>query len=64
MDSISTIDPDLVTQAVRTLVLNTLSRYRNGPSVEWHDAELAVFLVYIFGEVSKSMSLRTIDPWA
>lgn len=54
MDSISTIDPDLVTQAVRTLVLNTLSRYRNGPSVEWHDAELAVFLVYIFGEVSKS----------
>ncbi|KAF9223423.1 ARM repeat-containing protein [Gyrodon lividus] len=55
-DSILTIEPDLVTIAVRTLVLETLAAYRNGVNVEWHDAELAVYLVYIFGEISKSGS--------
>lgn len=60
MDSVLIIEPDLVTQAVRTLVLGTLTRYRNGFAVEWHDAELAVFLVYIFGEVSKSMWLKIV----
>ncbi|KAI5998619.1 armadillo-type protein [Pisolithus albus] len=54
MDSVLTIEPDLVTQAIRTLVLNTLSSYRSGVPVEWHDAELAIYLVYIFGEISKS----------
>lgn len=54
MDSVLTIEPDLVTQAIRTLVLTTLSTYRNGVPVEWHDAELAAYLVYIFGEISKS----------
>ena len=48
------IDQDLVTDAVRTLALNTLSAYRNGVSVKWHDAELAIYLVYIFGEINKS----------
>ncbi|KAH7884716.1 armadillo-type protein [Phlebopus sp. FC_14] len=56
MDSVSTIEQDVATAAVRSLVLNTLSAYRNGVSIEWHDAELAVYLVYIFGEVCKSMS--------
>ncbi|KAI9566771.1 armadillo-type protein [Boletus coccyginus] len=54
MDSILTIEPDLVTAAVRALVLATFSAYSSGVPVEWHDAELAVYLVYIFGEVSKS----------
>ncbi|KAG6331220.1 hypothetical protein ID866_7869 [Astraeus odoratus] len=54
MDSVLTIEPDLVTQAVRTLVLHTLSAYSGGVPVEWHDAELAVYLAFIFGEVSKS----------
>ncbi|KIJ62794.1 hypothetical protein HYDPIDRAFT_113893 [Hydnomerulius pinastri MD-312] len=53
-DSVLTIETDLVTLAVRRLVLDTLSAYRNGLSIEWHDAELAVYLVYIFGEISKS----------
>lgn len=54
MDSILTIQPDLVTTTVRALVLATLSRYSSGVQVEWNDAELAVYLVYIFGEISKS----------
>ena len=55
MDSILTIEPDLVTTVVRALVLTTLSAYSSGMHVEWNDAELAVYLVYIFGEISKSM---------
>lgn len=48
------VDQDLVTDTVRTLALNTLSAYRNSVSVKWHDAELAIYLVYIFGEINKS----------
>ncbi|KAH7913226.1 armadillo-type protein [Hygrophoropsis aurantiaca] len=54
MDSILVIDQDLVTRGVQTLALNTLSAYRNGVSLEWFDAELAVYLVFIFGEINKS----------
>jgi exportin-T len=54
MDSVLMVDQDLVTDAVRTLALNTLSAYRNSVSVKWHDAELAIYLVYIFGEINKS----------
>ncbi|KDQ59267.1 hypothetical protein JAAARDRAFT_127823 [Jaapia argillacea MUCL 33604] len=54
MDAVLVIDQDLVTDAVRTLVLNTFTAYQNGVSIKWHDAELAVFLVYMFGEINKS----------
>jgi exportin-T len=54
IDAILMVDQDLVTSAVRTLALNTLSAYRNGAAIKWHDAELAVYLVYIFGEINKS----------
>ncbi|RDX57282.1 ARM repeat-containing protein [Lentinus brumalis] len=54
MDSILIIDPDLVTESVRTLALNTLNAYQNGVTLKWNDAELAVYLVYIFGEINKS----------
>ena len=53
MDSVLVIDPSLVTGAVQTLAMNTLSAYQNGVSVKWNDAELAVYLVYIFGEINK-----------
>ena len=55
MDSIFMIDQNLVTDAVRTLALNTISAYQNGVSIEWHEAELGVYLVFIFGEINKSM---------
>ena len=53
MDAVLVIDQDLVTGAVRTLSLNTLTAYRNGLPLKWHNAELAIYLVYIFGEINK-----------
>lgn len=53
MDSVLVIDPSLVTGAVQTLAMNTLNAYQNGAAVKWKDAELAVYLVYIFGEINK-----------
>lgn len=54
MDSILVIDQDLVTDTVRTLALETITTYQNGGSLKWNDAELGVYLVYIFGEINKS----------
>ncbi|PPQ69074.1 hypothetical protein CVT26_003549 [Gymnopilus dilepis] len=53
-NSILSIDQDLVTEAVRTLALNTISAYQSGVSLKWNDAELGIYLVYIFGEINKS----------
>ena len=53
MDSALMIDSELVTESVRTLALNTLTAYQSGVSLKWNDAELAVYLVYIFGEINK-----------
>ena len=53
IDSVLVIDPSLVTSAVQTLAMNTLNAYQNGVAVKWNDAELAVYLVYIFGEINK-----------
>jgi exportin-T len=53
MDAVLVIDQDLVTEAVRTLSLNTLAAYQGGLPLKWHDAELAIYLVYIFGEINK-----------
>ncbi|KAA1467486.1 ARM repeat-containing protein [Dentipellis sp. KUC8613] len=56
VDSILSIDQDLVTEAVRIHALDTLSAYRSGAPVKWSDAELAVYLVYIYGEINKTGS--------
>lgn len=53
MDSALVIDQALVSDALRTLALNTLSAYQGGVPVQWNDAELAVYTVYIFGEINK-----------
>lgn len=53
MDSVLVIDPSPVTGAVQTLAMNTLNAYQSGAVVKWKDAELAVYLVYIFGEINK-----------
>jgi exportin-T len=47
------IDQDLVTNTVHVLALNILSNYRNGAHVAWNEAELAVYLVFIYGEINK-----------
>ncbi|TFK40342.1 KapM protein [Crucibulum laeve] len=54
LDSILAVDQDLVTEAVRTLALNTISAYRNGTPIKWNDAELGIYLVFIFGEINKT----------
>lgn len=54
MDSILTVDQELVTDAVRTMALTSISAYQNGVSVPWHEAELGIYMVYIFGEINKS----------
>ncbi|KAF8656825.1 hypothetical protein AX16_002373 [Volvariella volvacea WC 439] len=54
LDSILVIDSDLVAEALRVLALNSISAYRNGVPLKWNDAELGVYLVYIFGDINKS----------
>ncbi|KAF5342683.1 hypothetical protein D9611_001870 [Ephemerocybe angulata] len=54
MDSILTVDQDLVTTAIRTLALNTISAYQSGTQLKWNDAELGIYLVFIFGEINKT----------
>ncbi|KAJ7593086.1 armadillo-type protein [Mycena floridula] len=54
MDSVLVVDQDLVTDAVRVLAMNTISAHRSGVSMKWTDAELGIYMVYIFGEINKS----------
>ena len=61
MDSVLVIDPSLVTNAVQALAMNTLNAYQNGVTVKWNDAELAVYLVYIFGEINKCRNTSIVD---
>ncbi|KAF9267725.1 ARM repeat-containing protein [Marasmius fiardii PR-910] len=54
MDSVLVIDQDLVTDAVKSLAFSTIEAYKNRVDTKWNEAELAVHLVYIFGEINKS----------
>lgn len=64
MDAILIIDQDLVTAAVRSLAISTLSAYQSGTPVKWNDAELAIYLVFIFGEINKSTLLLCLSEMA
>ncbi|KAJ3766289.1 armadillo-type protein [Lentinula raphanica] len=54
MDSILSIDQDLVTDAVRQLAFSTIESYKNHVEMKWNEAELGIYLVYIFGEINKT----------
>lgn len=54
MDAALVIDQSLVSDALSSLALTTLQAYRSGAPVKWHDAELAVYVVFIFGGINKS----------
>ena len=54
MDAVFVIDQGLVSDALSNLALNTMNAYKSGASVKWNDAELAVYIVYFFGEINKS----------
>ena len=47
----------MVINAIRSLVLDTLAAYETGSQVKWNDLELAIYLIYILGEVNKCMPL-------
>jgi hypothetical protein len=53
MESILSIDEELVNAYVQTLTLNTLQTYQNGATISWQEVELAVHLVYLYGELHK-----------
>jgi hypothetical protein len=55
MDSVLSIDQDLVIEAIRTHALQTLQLYASGTTIKWNDAELAIYLIFIFGEINKSV---------
>ena len=54
MDAAFVIEPGLVSDALSHLALSTLNAYQSGMPVKWNDAELAVYIVFIFGEINKS----------
>lgn len=54
MEAVLTLDADLVTNGIKTLVMTTLSTYQNGGSLSWQDAELAIYLVFILGDINKT----------
>jgi Exportin-T len=55
MDSVLSIDQDLVVEAIRTHAIQTLQLYASGTTIKWNDAELAIYLIFIFGEINKSV---------
>lgn len=56
IESISQLDRNLHTEVVARIVVSTLEALQSGgPSaVSWQQAELALHLVYTFGEMTKS----------
>ena len=54
MDAVFVIDQGLVSDALSNLALNTMNAYKSGAAIKWNDAELAVYIVYFFGEINKS----------
>lgn len=58
MESIYLIDSDLVTEAIRLRAMTALTAYTNGVPVKWFDAEIAVYLTFLFGEINKCASTR------
>lgn len=65
LDSIASIEQDIVIREIQTLVLNTFAAFETGSQLKWNDAELAVYLVYIFGDINKckrnKLSLRYVS---
>ncbi|KIJ50979.1 hypothetical protein M422DRAFT_27087 [Sphaerobolus stellatus SS14] len=58
LDSIQTLDSELVTTTIHTAAISTLSAYESGVNLTWQDAELAIHLVYLYGEIYKGQKGR------
>jgi len=56
-DGIAWIDPELYASAIRTIVSETLDAFEASPaSIPWQRVELALALLYGFGESLTSLS--------
>lgn len=55
MDHIINIDEDLVNSYIRQFSMTTLQQYQSGATVSWQDVELAVHLIYLYGEFQKGV---------
>ena len=53
-DSVMAIDESLVNGYVQNLALDTLQQFQSGISISWQDAELAVYLIFLYGELQKA----------
>lgn len=53
LDSIQTLDKELVTSTIHSVALSTLTAYEGGVTLQWQDLELAIYLVYLYGEIVK-----------
>lgn len=53
LDSIQTLDNELVASTIHSVALSTLAAYENGANLQWPDVELAIHLVYLYGEITK-----------
>ncbi|KAH8831825.1 armadillo-type protein [Flagelloscypha sp. PMI_526] len=53
LEHVLILDVDMVTTAIHTLTMNTFGTIKNGQSIPWTDAELAIYLLWVFGEVNK-----------
>ncbi|CAG7849531.1 Exportin-T AltName: Full=Exportin(tRNA); AltName: Full=Karyopherin-beta; AltName: Full=tRNA exportin [Serendipita indica DSM 11827] len=51
MDSIYSINPELVTSIISERAQSALDSYESGAQLPWEEAELAIFLVFMFGEL-------------
>lgn len=62
IESIAALDKSLHTDVVANIVASTLNNLQaGGPSaVPWQQAELAMHLVYTFGELNRSESTRAL----
>ena len=56
MDAVFQINPGMVTDAMSNLALSTFSAFANRVPVKWTEAEVAIYVVYIYGEINRSMS--------
>lgn len=56
MDHIYSIDEDLVNAYVQRVAMATLQQASQpGATVSWQDVELAVYLIFLYGELQKSV---------
>ena len=63
MDAVFQVNPGMVTDAMSNLALGTFSAFANRVPVKWNEAEVAIYVVFIYGEINRSTSCP-ISSWS